>query len=203
MALSYNANKYNISYVIRATSGGTVFSANLVGTAFDYFTDTAIPNDAIYFTTNNTTCFSDLYLNVATPLVGVDVVLVWEYYAEGIGWRPIHDLTDGSNGFTTAGAVRIRFPIQAKQFYTTIGVAASKSMVRCRIVSLTSISEGGANTVDTPQYSDGYLDVTGYTDASPCYWETIYSWLATNAPETKPQQIAADTFKFDNIKFRI
>jgi len=50
MAITYQTDAITISYIYRATSGGTVFSSNLNATAaFDYFDDTAVVGDAIYF----------------------------------------------------------------------------------------------------------------------------------------------------------
>ena len=202
MAISYNASKTNCSHIYRATGGGVTFSANLVGTAFDYFTDTAVANDAIYFAWNYTTGFSDLYLNVATAMAGTGIVVIWEYPDTMSTWRPIHNLTDGSNGLTTTGAVTVQFPLQANHIYPTVNGIA-RSWIRCRLVSLTTITEGGANTSTTPQVANGSVDITGYTDASPCYWNTVYSWLVTNAPQTLPERLASDVYKFSNVKFNI
>ena len=66
MAITYNAagTRIDLTHLFRATSGGTVFSANLNTTAaFDLFDDTAVANDAIYFGVTNKN-FSDLYFAV-------------------------------------------------------------------------------------------------------------------------------------------
>ena len=75
--ITYNEDddKKTPLYIYRATSGGTVFSANLKDeTAFDIFSDSAVVDDAIYF--GNTYSFSNLSFNIGTALAGVDVVLI-------------------------------------------------------------------------------------------------------------------------------
>ena len=199
--ISYNTDRINLGYIYRATSGGTVFSANLAAsTAFDYFTDTAQVNDAIYFG-YNTTCFSNLYLTVGTP-ANANWTLAWEYYcASPAGWRPIYNLTDGSNNLTTTGAVTVKFPLQPNGFYVTIN-GVSCSWIRCRIASLTSITEGGANITTRVTCSAGAVSINSYTDASPCTWTAVYNWIVANAPEIGAFRWGS-AFKFDNCKINI
>jgi hypothetical protein len=205
--ITYNAAKSNIEYIFRATSGGTVFSSNLAAsTAFDYFTDTAVANDAIYFGGVAHLPISDLYLTIGTAIAGVDVVLVWEYYAwpsGGRGWRAIHDLSDGTAGFTSLGERTVQFPIQACGYYTTINGVSTRQWVRCRIVSLSAITEGGANATTRAQRSDGKLNITNYTDASPCTWLEVYTWCTTNAPQIGAVRLADKSFKLSNCWINI
>lgn len=205
MAISYNTARVNATNIYRATSGGTVFSSNLYNqTAFDYFTDTAVANDAIYFCCNGSNvAWSNLYLTVGTPMAGTDIVLVWEYYCASTGtWRTCHGLTDGSNGFTTTGAVTVVFPFQVNWRHTTVN-GVSKSWVRCRIVSLTAITEGGANSTTVVKGSDGSININSYTDASPCTFTEMYNWVIANAPEIGATKIGNNSFKFDNCKLTI
>lgn len=201
--ITYSTARNNASLIFRATSGGTVFSANLSSqTNFDYFTDTAQVNDAIYFCCNSSNvAWSNLYLTIGTPMVA-NCTLVWEYWCSYPDqWRTCHNLTDGSNGLTTAGAVTINFPFQANGMYTTVN-GYSKYWIRCRIASLTSISEGGANSTTVVKGSYASVDVNGYTDASPCSWNEVYNWIVANAPEIGAYKWG-NAFKFDNCQFAI
>lgn len=205
MAITYNASLTNITYIYRATNGGTVFSANeAANTTFDYFANNAVANDAIYFGNNNYSQLSDLTLNIGTPMAGSNIVLVWEYYCVLTGtWRTMHNITDQSNKFTVTGAVRIVFPIQAGMSFVTVNGIASITWVRCRIVSLTSITEGGANTTSRVQKGNGVLYIDGYTDGSPCSWTMVYDWIIANAPQIGATKISSDAFKFDNVMITI
>ena len=79
MAITYNATVTTCSNIYTTTSGGTVFSSNLnASTAFNYFSNTAVVNDAIYFLVAST-AFSNLTFNVGTAMAGTGITLVWEY----------------------------------------------------------------------------------------------------------------------------
>lgn len=118
LTITYNAtHNIALTYIFRATAGGTVFSSNLAAsTSFDLFDDTAVANDAIYFALAAFySGLSDLKINIGTALAGTDVVLVWEYtryknvspYYE---WVTIPNLIDNSNNFTLTGERIIEFP---------------------------------------------------------------------------------------------
>jgi len=179
--IAYNTSASNLAYIYRATGGGVTFSANLTATAvFDYFTDTAVVNDAIYFA--HTSFWSDLDLNVGTALSGTDVVLVWEYY-NGSAWVTMTDLTDNTVGFTATGAHTVVFPWQINMSTVTVNSIANSVFIRCRIVSLTAITEGGANQTTAGKYHNGLIAVTDYTDEAPCTFTDIYNWMTANHPE--------------------
>lgn len=204
--ITYNADRIDLDYIYRATNGGTVFSSNLAGlTAFDYFTDTAQVGDCIYFGNSGTQSFSNLYLTVGTP-ANANWTLVWEYWKGSPSpaeWRTMHDLTDGSNGFTTSGTVN--FPLQANSYYCVVnGLPNTYMWVRCRIASLTSITEGGANATNKVKRSNGQLRIeSGYTEASPCTWTELYNWVLANAPEIGAYKWGNSAFKFDNCSIII
>jgi len=200
MPITYNTNRSNPLYIYRTTSGGTIFSANLTtSTAFDLFSDSAVVNDAIYFSgySSGLIVYSNLYLTIGTALSAVDLNLVWEYYS-GTGWRTCHNLLDGSNGFTTTGNIIVTFPCQANGFYVAIN-GITQHWIRCRIVSLTSISEGGATSTNRVQCSNGAINIEGYTDAAPCRWSTLYDWVIVNAPEIGAIRDAS-VYTFNNFQ---
>ena len=204
--ITYNADRIDLNYIYRATNGGTVFSTNLAGlTAFDYWLDTAQVGDCIYFGSSGTQAFSNLYLTVGTP-ANANWTLVWEYWKGSpapAGWRTMHDLTDGTSGFTATGTVK--FPLQANSLYCIVnGLPNTYMWVRCRIASLTSITEGGANATAKVQRSNGQLRIdSGYTEASPCTWTELYNWVVANAPEIGAYKWGNSAFKFDNCSIVI
>ena len=218
--LSYNptSDKLKLSYLYTTTSGGTVFSANLTAsTAFDLFSDTAVANDAIYFGYTNS--FSDLYFNIGTAMAGTDIVLAWEYYTgvppatlrnfqttpsdwTAAKWRPIEDLQDDTNGFTVTGANTVKFPVQMFMQNVTINGNANL-FVRCRIVSLTAITEGGANQTTRVQTNFGRVYVTDYTEAVPCTFLEVYDWLVANQSHISVSQSGNSFFDFKKVSLRI
>lgn len=203
--IAYNTTQVALNAIYTTTGGGTVFSANLAAsTAFNYFSNTAVVNDAIYFGTSQSASCSNLYLNIGTALAGTGITIVWEYYCGTTGtWRTMHNLTDGSNGFTTTGAVIVKFPLQAKHVLNTVNGITTNRWIRARISALTSITNGGAQSTTTVKTSDGIVRITAYSDASPCTWDAVYTWVAANAPEVGATKIAFDTYKFDNCFINI
>jgi hypothetical protein len=179
--IAYNDTDYDCSYIYTATSGGTVFSANLKdSTAFDLFPDTPTADDAIYFS-RRTPNISDIKVNVGTALAGTDVVLIWEHWSNG--WKTIPRLNDETVGFTKTGTNTVKFPIPPVQQYSTTVNGVNTFWIRCRLVSFTAVTEGGATTTDKVKTHDGLVTVTDYTEGSPCTFDLIYDYLNTDYPE--------------------
>jgi len=218
--LSYNptSDKRNLTYLYTTTGGGTVFSANLTtSTDFDLFSDTAVANDAIYFGID--TSFSDLYFNIGTAMAGTDIVLAWEYYTgvppstlqlfqttpsdwTSAKWRAIEDLQDDTSGFTVTGANTVKFPVQ--MYAQNVAVNGKTTLwVRCRIVSLTAITEGGANQTTRVQTNYGRVYVTDYTEAVPCTFSEISAWLLANQPHISPTRFGSSFFDFKKVPLRV
>lgn len=204
-SISYNVFD-NCDYIYRATSGGTSFSANLAGSAaFDYFDDSPTADDAIYFSsyTSNRT-FAGLMLNVGTAMAGTDVVLAWEYYDwKNAAWTACHDITDNTSALTVTGSNEVNMPKQKQMGSITINGISSYSWVRLRLVSFTTVTEGGANATDRVTCGDGFVLISDYTDGSPCTFQIVYDWLAANAPETNPLQLGQNVFMFPDCNLNI
>ncbi len=183
MAVNYSYNTYEsaLLQLYLATGGGIVFSGNLYNSSvFDYFDNNAVVDDAIYFGFGYYYAgFSDLLLNVGTAIIADSIVFIWEYYSQIVGWTEIEDLIDDTNGFTTLGANRVRFPLQWQPVFTVIN-GLNKYWVRCRIVSVTNITEGGANQTNVIRRSNGELQVMGGTDDIPATFSGIYDWIIAN-----------------------
>lgn len=204
--IAYNVPNSYPTYIFRATSGGTVFSSNLTtSTSFDYFDDSAVVNDAIYFSGYTSTAgFSNITVNVGTAMAGTGITVVWEYYCYvGNTWRPVYQLTDNTAGFTVTGVNTVVFPIQPGGMYKTVSTSASMQWVRCRITALTTITEGGANTTDRVTVSDGAITITGYTDDAPCTFKDVYNFCNTYYPQIEATQISSNVYRFVNTRLVI
>ena len=128
------------------TSGGTVFSGNLYNTtAFNYFSNTTVVNDAIYFGFNSPGLyFGDITFTVGTAMVAVGKTLVWEKW-NGAAWVA-QTVTDNTNGFTTLGVNTVTFTLSgAASSGLVLNGISDAIWLRCRISALTSITNGGAN----------------------------------------------------------
>lgn len=156
MAITYNS-WITPSHIYRDEGG--VFSGNLSGqAAFDYFRNNCQANDALYF--GNVPRFDDIQVYVGTAFAAQSVSFVWEYYS-GLtaSWQPL-TVQDGTNGFTTLGQQTIAFVPPDDWIYTTVN-GQQKYWVRCRIASVTSPTEGGANSTQAAKVGDNLIVVTG------------------------------------------
>ena len=141
---SFQGSATGWSFIYRATDGGITASANLAATNnFDYFTDTAVVEDAIYFGIVWLK-WVDLKLYVGTALSGVGITIVWEYW-NGSVWAALAGVTDGTNGFTTTGENIVSFtlPTNWSGRYAPFALNYSGAYyIRARISAITSIVEG-------------------------------------------------------------
>lgn len=186
--IAYNTVETNLTAIYRATSGGTVFSGNIVGASFDYFTDTPAVDDAIYFgMTSIVSVLSDFKFNVGTPMAGTDIVLKWEYFNRSMAgtvgaWVEIPNLTDNTNGFTTTGINIVKFPPPAYLWFNQPTNLAG-IFIRCRLVSFTTVTEGGANATTIPTKKNGAYTCTGFSSTDLLTAQILYDWTVANAPE--------------------
>ena len=205
VSYTYNSGQYTLQSIYRTTVGGTVWSADIGGAtpAFDYFDDSAVVDDAIYFTlSNNNAQASDFTFNVGTAMAGVDIVLAWEYPKkaddDSVAWGEFEDLEDDTNGFTTLGSNRVKFPLQWRPDTFNLN-GLTRTWFRCRIVSLTSISEGGANITDTVKRSDGRLITYGRDDNASIHFQDYYDYMVANYPYISLTQKNSRTFDFTKV----
>ena len=203
--ITYQTGTRTISHIYRATSGGTVFSSNLNATAvFDYFDDTAVVDDALYFgialNSGAGNSLSKLLFNIGTALSGTEVTIVWEFYQRDLtpayyggsgtpaGWYAIPSFSDDTNGFTTTGSQAFKFGLPYG--WTTNAVnGVTENWIRARISGLTTITEGGANQTSTVVGYNAEVKIDSYTDASPCTLTEVMTYLNTNAPWLSCQKV--------------
>jgi len=159
------------------TGGGVTFSSALQSlVAFDYFNDSAVANDSIYITSGNSGdyIFNGVFLTVATAMVGADIVLTWEYYSTSNTWKTLTVLSDDTNNLTTVGAGYVKWTVPTDWRSTTVN-GRTGNFVRCRISSLTSISEGGANGTTVVGIVSFGITATGGTSGTPLRLIDIYN----------------------------
>ncbi len=217
--IEYAQGNMPLDYIYRATNGGTVLSTNLVDeTAFDYFEDSAVADDAIYFgwsrNPGGSRSASRIILNIGTALSG-DVEIVWEVHqlshidADGnsvsTGWHEIKSFEDETEGFTQTGVKAFKFglPYRWDNLTTDAFFPTDRpNMIRARLKTVTSITEGGANATDKVGAKDANVKITGYTEGSPCSFTAVYNWLKANAPWLGVKRDAI-RFDFKEIVFSI
>ena len=188
-------------YILRATSGGTVFTTipyNAV--VFDYFDDTSVVDDAIYFSEGrNGPLSAGLRFNVGTPISATSYTLVWEYYKRTGGWVPIEDLADDTGNFSIIGSNDVRFPQQWQPHSITINSLTSAMWVRVRLTAVSGLTEGGANQIDTVKRGSGRLYISGTTDEIPATFTEIYDWIKTNQPHISVTKRSGNSFDFTKV----
>lgn len=141
---------YNTVTILRATSGGTVFSGNLAGDAtMDYFEDSAVVDDCLYFEFGdcNSGVSKGLRFNVGTQLVAAAITVAWEYYSLDGNWTPFPNLVDGTNAFQNAGVNDVTWDMPDWPYYLYIN-GQREAWIRVRITAVTAITEGGAQQTD-------------------------------------------------------
>jgi len=116
----------NINYptiIFRYYASNNTYSSNLASlSSFQLFSNNAQVGDMIYFGYGSVSYsispipWHDLYFSISTPLQGTGIQLVWEYWNDSAkAWKPIPNLVDGTNKFSTSGWVR--FPIPPYWYY--------------------------------------------------------------------------------------
>lgn len=136
---------------IKLNGAGTDYSGS---TAFDYFPDTAVVGDALWFWLPYPPF--GLRFSVGTPFAAASVTFVWEYYSKASGWTTLR--VTNADAFTKAGQQDVLFvPPEDSYNYTNGG----GYLYRCRIAALTGITEGGAQSGDYVRYNMYGIEVTG------------------------------------------
>ena len=147
----------DFDYIFTTTSGGTVYSANrAASTVFDYFSDSAVVNDAIYFSLTYGNSCSDLQFNIGTAVAATTFAVAWERWTGSI-WTAISGLVDNTNSFQNTGVRTVTFPVfNATQKIVNGG---GNFTIRARITTVTGITEGGANSTATVKNRDWAITI--------------------------------------------
>jgi hypothetical protein len=181
VAINYN-DWIDCGYIFRYHDGA--YSSNLKDeSVFDYFDDDAVVNDCIYFNGGNSPArrgkFKDLKVYVSTPFSASGVVFKWEYY-NGSAWVDLSNVVDGTNGWTNTGEQTIKFDVPEDWTWVDVNGQKRTGWVRCRISSISGVSEGGANSNQKVQCGNNTIVITGYSESTPCRLVDIYEEDVSN-----------------------
>lgn len=154
------ANPFLSTYDGRATN----ISRNGTGTnywntaAFDYFDDTAVAGDYLYFAA--TRQYWGIQLEVGTAFSATSVEFIWEYKTGSGTWATLP--VSNPNALLSTGTQTVLFSPPDDDWY---GDRENGVPIRCRIVSVSGLTEGGANATNVVEWLFKALQFTG-TDTS-------------------------------------
>lgn len=121
--------------------------------AFDYFSNSAGVNDAIYFAFIRR--YWGIKVNVGTAFSATSVTFVWEYRSASSTWKTLR--VDNHNVFKTTGSQTVNFTPPSDWY-----CQREKGWhIRCRISAVSGITEGGANATDKATFNMKELRGTG------------------------------------------
>lgn len=176
MAIAFDQERA-CSHIYTYDKGTDTYSSNLNATsAFDYFPDDAAVDDAIYFLYYGDVKWNDIKLFVGTAFAATSVTFIWEYYDyPAQDWVTL-TVVDNTNGFTTLGENWVTFdpPTDWIPFYYCLINGSRGKWIRCRISAIDTPTEGGAQSTQTVTIKDWAIEVTGYTEETPCTFDDIY-----------------------------
>ena len=169
MSIAFNQDGAIRGMFYYNSTAGTYTDRNL--TTGDYFSDSSVAGDCLYFSVGGTAPLTEcpyqgLKLYVGTALTCSAITLAWEYQSN-TAWYPFSGVVDNTNSFRNTGANYITWTIPANWYYNTYSFADYNFsgtrrglLVRARIVSVTSLTEGGANSTTAVQYKDYKITAT-------------------------------------------
>lgn len=147
-------------FITTSSSAAANVSFNAAGTnwwntaAFDYFPDTAVAGDYLYFAV--TRQYWGIKLEVGTPFAASAVEFAWEYKTGASTWATLR--VSNPNALLSAGTQIVLFTPPDEDWY---GDREKGLPIRCRIVSVTGLTEGGANATNKVEWLFKALQVTG------------------------------------------
>jgi len=172
--ISYN-DFITLQRIYTASSGGTSFSSNLYNSsAFDFFQNSCVINDAIYFGFNSPRMmFSGLRFYVGTAFATTSVTFVWEYYKRSVGWTALSGVTDGTSGFTNTGQNDVTWTMPTDSYYVLInGVYCD--WIRVRISAISAPTEGGAQSTQIVTAANGAVTISDPGNTVDDFCEKAY-----------------------------
>jgi len=160
MSTSFNTHKDLTTVMFYDASANTYTTRDL--TTGDYFADDVAVGDILYFGLTSD-IFNDIFVNVGTARDGT-ITGVWEYEMRwaGMPWQTV-TVTDDTNLFSTLGANAIKFDPLALNDWENVTVnGLNRWWIRFRVLSVSGVSEGGANSTTAMQCGDHiiHLDET-------------------------------------------
>jgi len=182
MGITYNTGNYargrlaDLRYTTYKT-GGTVRVAKYLTANINIFDDAPTVDDFMHiYVANVFEAFTIDFTNSNIPIAGTDVVLAYEYY-NGTAWTALPGLVDGTSNLSTSGTISWTVPddwelVSRSTDLPTNRSSASQFCIRVRLVSFTTITEGGyISSGNYPGVTQKYIFVSGETFS----FEDIYN----------------------------
>jgi len=174
MSITYNTGNYargRLSDLRYATynTGGTVRTNYYLTANLDIFDDSPTVDDFMHiYVANVFEAFTIDFNSSNIPIAGTDVVLAYEYY-NGTAWTALPGLTDGTSNLSTSGTISWTVPddwelVSRSTDQPLNTSSASQFCIRVRLVSFTTITEGGyISSGNYPGITQKYIYVSGET----------------------------------------
>jgi len=188
MAVAYNGYSAYCNTIKRWVNGSLESTERAGLTDWDYFEDAPTAGDAIYFANgiyspDGWNVPSGMKFFVGTQMAGTDIVLIWEYYRDDKSWQPLANVVDNTNGFTVAGENTVTWDPPAHVYiFGDSSTGGIKLYVRCRLVSFTTVTEGGAQSTQKVMPRDNTIRISGYSAETPCTCADIFTYMDANHP---------------------
>jgi len=208
MAVTYNDTGNDYLHYLKtfdSISGFTTITKT--STTFDYFPDSCSSNDAIYFgridnndTTNDGASiakrvyqpyFRNIVFYVGTPFSASAVTFAWEYSKSTGSWASL-SVTNG-NALTSSGEQVVTFA-PPHDWGRSVVDSVTAFWVRCRIVSVTSPTEGGAQSTQKLRVGNNTIVVSNYTSSAPATFATVINAAITGGYQ--------DVLVYDDLNYR-
>lgn len=138
--------------------------------AFDYFSDSAIVGDYLYFAV--TRMYWGIKLEVGTAFSATSVTFVWEYKTGSSTWATLR--VDNPNALLSTGTQIVQFTPPDDLWY---GDREKGMPIRCRISALSGITEGGANATNKVEWNFKNVSMVG-TESSTSLSNAVTADLA-------------------------
>jgi len=149
---------------------------------FDYFSDTSVVGDMLYIGWI-WSAWHNLTLTIDTPLVATAIDIIWEYPDENGIWQPL-TVIDNTNMFQNSWTNTVEFDPPSNWQYRKINSPLISptyhygSFIRARIVSVSWLTEWGANWTTAPTALDFTIQITNWTfTLDDVYDYDVANWL--------------------------
>lgn len=139
---------------------GSTWTDHGISATGDYFSDSAAVDDAVYFNSYFRKQ-GGVRVNVGTVVSATNFTCVWEYNNPSDVWVEFSNVNDTTNCFQNTGNLSVTWNMPTdwnpNNYICTAGECGSLRYytsgypVRARVTNATGITEGGANSVTTPQ----------------------------------------------------
>lgn len=105
----------------------------------------------------------------------------------------------GSGSYTTGVAITGAAQTLSDGVTITFAATTGHTLGDKWTITVTSITEGGANKTDVLKYGSGRLTISGTTDLAPGSFTNIYDWLVANKPYISVTKTRDRIFDFTKV----